>query len=94
MTIARHTQHDSGDESQPSSNSLDQPVLKAVSNDESTDGHIPADLRDWMNEKYPAADLLQSLDEVDTDKCRELAEFLDLEELSRAVTREQSDRQR
>lgn len=58
------------------------------------DGRIPAGLRAWVGEQFPADDLLRSLDELNAQECLGLTEFLDLNELERAVAGEQAQRQR
>jgi len=58
------------------------------------DGRIPAGLRRWVGKQFPADDLLRSLDEVSPRQCLELSEFLDLNDLERAVASEQAQRQR
>jgi hypothetical protein len=58
------------------------------------DGRIPGELRAWVGEQFPADDVLRSLNEVNAQECLELSEFLDLNDLERAVASEQAQRQR
>jgi hypothetical protein len=57
-----------------------------------TDGRIPDELRDWVNQCFPDEDVLRSLDEVKPEDCLQLSEFIDLDELDRAVAQEQASR--
>jgi hypothetical protein len=58
------------------------------------DGCIPDELRDWFNEAFPEEEVLRSLNELNEQECRELGDFIDLNELEEAVSREQAQRQR
>jgi hypothetical protein len=56
------------------------------------DGRIPPELREWVFAQATDEELLRSMEEVNPQDCLELSEFLDLDELDRAVASELAQR--
>src|SRR3954454_24289273 len=75
-------------------NSSGEGALKPGPNAGRGNGRLPAELRAWVLEQVPEDHLLRSLDELNGQECLELSQFLDFNELERAVASEQARRQR
>ncbi len=79
---------------QPGPEHIPPEPLPGQNGEQEPDGRIPEELRGWIQEIFPEEEVLRSLEEVNPEECRELAEFLDLPELERAAANEQAQRKR